>query len=160
MFPAHILPSVSVLTGLFHFLLSLPLLFVFMIFYGIPFHATMLLLPLLIGLHAVFIFGFCLLLASFNVQFRDVQHITANVLNFIFFLCPILYPRKVVPEAFQFTLDLNPFALFIDCYHQLILDGTLPSALVVICLLSCTLLVLFLGVLAYEGHRDTFAELL
>lgn len=160
MFPAHILPAVAVLTGLFHYVLSLPLLLAFMWFYGTAFSTTLFLVPIVIIFQTLMLYGLAMFLASLNVQFRDVQYVTTNILSFLFFLCPILYPRTVVPERFQFTMDVNPFSILIDLYHKLILDGVFPELLSFVLLVMWALIFLLMGVIAYEGHRDTFAELL
>ncbi|RMG39453.1 MAG: ABC transporter permease, partial [Candidatus Dadabacteria bacterium] len=98
MFPAQILPVVAVLTSLVHFLLSLPLLLIFMFVFGVSIKWTLLLLPLVIALQTFLLIGSSLLLGSLNVYYRDIQHILNNLLTFLFFLCPIIYPASVVPE--------------------------------------------------------------
>jgi ABC-type polysaccharide/polyol phosphate export permease len=160
MFPAHILPAVSVLTTLIHFILSLPLLFIFMAVSGMPMHWTMVLLPLLIVMQSLFLFGMSLTLAAVNVFFRDVQHIVGNLLTFLFFLCPILYPRSVVPERFQFTLDLNPFSVITEAYHAVILDGTLPSTMGMAYVLGWSVISVWLGSMVYRRYSESFAEML
>ncbi|MCB0340161.1 MAG: ABC transporter permease, partial [Bdellovibrionales bacterium] len=160
MFPAHILPAVSVLTTMINFLLSLPLLFLFMWVAGMQFHITLLLLPVLIALQLLFLHGLALALSSLNVHFRDVQHIVGNVLTFLFFLCPILYPVSTVPERFRFTLDYNPLALFTLGYHQLILDGVVPSLSAFVVMGVSVLVVSWFGHAVFARYHESFAELL
>lgn len=160
MFPAHILPFVANVQGLVHFILSLPLLFIFMLIVGQPFHWTLLLLPGVFLLQFLFTQGLLLGLSALNVFFRDVQHITGHMLTFLFFLCPILYPVSTVPERFRFTLDYNPFALIISFYHLIILDGSIPPLTQVLTLLAATCIVLLVGVAVYDHYREGFAELL
>ena len=160
MFPAHILPAVSVLTTLIHFVLSLPLLFIFMFFSGMTLHWTAVLIPALIILQGGLLFGLTLVLAAVNVFFRDVQHIVGNVLTFLFFLCPILYPRSVVPEKFHFTLDLNPFAVLTEGYHALILEGTLPAVQGIIYVSLWAGAALLGGAVVYQRNNESFAEML
>lgn len=160
MFPAHLLPMVAVLTNMINFLLSLPLLFLFMKLSAIPFHSSLLVLPLVILLQLFLSYGLALAFAALNVRFRDVQHIVANVLNFVFFLCPILYPIEVVPERFLFTLALNPCALLTHIYHQVVLEGVLPPLTEFFLLGAFSGLTLLIGCLVYDAHRETFAELL
>jgi lipopolysaccharide transport system permease protein len=158
MFPPHVLPTVAVLTTLVNFLLSLPLLFIFMAFAGMDFHAALLGLPLVIGLQFLFLLGLALGLGSLNVQYRDVQHLVTNLLTFLFFLCPILYPVTAVPEQFRFTLDINPLALFTVFYHSLILDGVWPAARAWIYLTGWVVVVLLAGHAVFNRHREGFAE--
>ena len=160
MFPANVLPLVSVLVNFVNFLLSLPLLFIFMWFAGLPFHWTLLLLPLLCVFQMLFIYGATLILASLNVYFRDVQHLLGNILTFVFFLCPIIYSAETVPARLRFTLDLNPLALFTTFYHDLILEGVIPPLGLVVYLMSFVLMVLIVGNMVYERYRESFAEAL
>ncbi len=160
MFPAHILPTVAVLTSFIHFLLALPILFVIMLFYGMPLHATLLALPVLCGIQVLFLYGVTLALGALNVHFRDVQHVVANLLTFLFFLCPIIYPASAVPESFRATMELNPLALFTQFYHQLILDGVLPSFWPVLYVAAVTAVVVYCGNLIFDSYRESFAEVL
>jgi lipopolysaccharide transport system permease protein len=98
LFPAHILPTVTVITNMVNYLLSLPVLALFMWLYGVPFHASLLAFPLVVLLQTAFTWGLTLALASMNVHFRDVQHIVTNVLALWFFLCPIIYSIDHIPD--------------------------------------------------------------
>lgn len=160
MFPAHILPAVSVLTTMVNFLLSLPLLFIFMLGLGVDLQFSMLFLPVLVLLQGFFLLGITLALSALNVHFRDVQHIVGNVLTFLFFLCPIIYPASAVPEAFQVTLQANPLALFTVAYQQVILDGVLPSLYALGYLCAFVALSLLIGAAVFNFYRESFAELL
>jgi len=160
MFPAHILPAVATITTMVNFLLSLPLLVFFMLLLGADFHWTLLLLPVPIAVQFVMQYGLTLFLGALNVHFRDVQHILGNLLTFVFFLCPIIYPAKVVPERFRFTLDLNPLAQLTQIYHALIMDGSLPALYPALYVAAFTLLCLAVGNLVYNHYRESFAELL
>lgn len=160
MFPAHILPVVAVITAMVNFVLSLPLLFIFMWFAGVPFHATLLLLPLIILAQAVIIFGLSLALGALNVHFRDVQHVVGNLLTFLFFLCPILYPITVVPEELTFTMEWNPLAVLTTMYQQVILHGEVPGFAAVGFIGLTGVVALIIGSLVFDHFRETFAELL
>jgi len=160
MFPAHILPVVPVVTNFINLLLSMPLLFLFMWIGGVPFHWTLLLLPVLMLFQFFTLQGLGVLLSSLNVYFRDIQHILGNALTFIFFLCPIIYTAQAVPERFRFSLDLNPFAQFTMGYHALILDGTLPPVGSIIFMIVFMFIALFSGYSVFNRYHESFAELL
>src|SRR5262245_37382006 len=71
LFPAEILPLVSVLSNLINMLLSLPLLFVFLLAFGIRPHSVLLFLPLLVVLQLLITTGRALALAALSVPSRD-----------------------------------------------------------------------------------------
>ena len=160
MFPAHVLPAVSIVTNLINYLLSLPILFALMLLTGAALHWTILLLPLVMILQLLLLFGLSLALGALNVQFRDVQHMLGNLLTLLFFLCPIIYPASSVPERFRWTIDLNPLAVLTQCYHQLIIKGVLPAWWSLTYLSAVVALVLVIGNLIYDHYRESFAELL
>jgi len=160
MFPAQILPFVSVLTTFCNFLLSLPVLFVFMLVEGVPFHASLVALPALMLLQLLFVSGTVLALSALNVKFRDVQHLVSNFLTFLFFLCPIVYPATAVPEQFRFTLDWNPVAALTMAYQGLILEGVFPPLSQILYLLTAAIVALGVGTLIFNRSRESFAELL
>lgn len=160
MFPAQILPAVSVLTALIHYLLALPLLFLFMLIAKMHIGVTVLLLPFIILIQTCCLYGITLALSALNVKYRDVQHIVSNVLTFLFFLCPVLYPIDSVPERFRFTMELNPFAVFTIVYHKLLIDGVFPEFILILYVFICMLLFLIVGSLVFDRFREKFAECL
>lgn len=160
MFPAHVLPAVTVITSMVHFALTLPLLFIFMYFSGVPFHPTLLLLPFLIAVQFALLHGLALFLGSLNVYYRDIQHLLGNLLTFLFFLCPILYPADVIPEKFQMLLYVNPFAVMTVAYHNLILDGVLPSVQNLAYIVSFSAVSVGIGYATYTRFHERFAEAL
>lgn len=160
MFPAHLLPLVSVCTNLANFLFALPLILIFMLVVGVPWGVSLLALPLVILVQLVFIQGLALALSAINVHFRDTQHVLGNLMTLWFFLCPIIYPVTNVPERFRFTLLLNPVASFTVMYQQIFLEGRFPdfSKLGILALVS--LLVFILGNKVFNHYREGFAELI
>ncbi len=160
MFPAHILPCVSVLSSLIHFVLALPMLAVFMLLAGVPVPVTWLLLPLLVALHALLINGLVLALSSLNVFFRDIQHLVGNLLTFLFFLCPVVYPASAVPERFRFLLNSNPFAVLTECYQQVLVQGVVPPLQSFVTLGAAAGISIAVGLIVYDRVCERFAEAL
>lgn len=160
LFPPQILPLVAVVTNLFNYIFALPLLILYSFYTGHTFSfAALLVIPLVI-IQGVLCYGLSLLLASLNVIFRDVQHLLSNFLNLLFFLCPIVYESKTIPDKFKFTLSLNPIGRIIDSYHSLLLYGLIPSLLEWSFLISTATFSLLLGLYCFRITRDKFAEIL
>ena len=95
-----------------------------------------------------------------NVYLRDTQHLLGNILNFLFFLSPILYPIDKVPEKFLWTLKFNPFASFTSTYHRLILDGKLPESNLVYMMVGVTFVTLIISMYVYDKHKEQVVDLL
>lgn len=100
-------------------LLILPLL-------GIFPNANYLWLPLLLFLTIALGTGIGLLLGTLNVFARDVGQVMVVVLQFWFWVTPIVYPVTIVPEAFRATLAINPVVPLVMGYHNVLVYGQKP----------------------------------
>ena len=158
LFPGQLLPLVKVGSNLMNFLLSLPILFVFLGFMGIFPGWALCWLPLLLLMHFAFIAGLVLGLATLNVFLRDIQHILANLLTLWFFLTPILYPLSQVPGPFKKFVLLNPAALFTLGYQDIFFYRRSPDPWHLIPSLILSIFMLGLGIVLFEHYKETLAE--
>jgi len=159
-FPAHVLPGVQVITNMVHFILALPVLMLFMLWAGMPLMATWVQVPLITVLTFFFLYGIAVGLAALNVFFRDVQHVIANGLSLLFFLCPVVYSATSIPEKHRALYMLNPCALIINAYHQAILEGVWVPLSSFGYMFVWVLLVNLVGHGVYDFYREDFAEML
>src|SRR4051794_9342318 len=92
LFPAEILPIVSVLANMVNFLLGLLILIPGLIYYR-RFHASpeLLWVPVTVAVQLVFTAGLALVLSALTVHFRDIRDLLANILMLWFFATPIIY---------------------------------------------------------------------
>ena len=168
LFPAEILPIVSVLANMVHFFFGLPILAGFLLYYHRPLHAGELaIFPLVVLVQLVLTMGFALILSALTVHFRDIRDILSNLLTFWFFATPIIYPYFIfndpknpghTPWQAQ-AIKLNPFTHLAITYQEILFfDGPVghwPQLL----LLGLLSLALFLfGYFVFDRLRDTFAE--
>jgi lipopolysaccharide transport system permease protein len=89
-FPPAILPVVTVASQLVHFLLALPVLFVFLAFNHIPLSIAYLALPVLIAIQFVFTLSLAYLASTFHVTYRDTQYLLGIFLLLGFYITPAL----------------------------------------------------------------------
>jgi len=83
------------------------------------------LVPLFV-LQQVFAVALGVFLGVINVFFRDVAHIVALVLPFVFWLTPVAYPLSVVPESVQRLIVLNPVYPLIAAYQGIVVEHRWP----------------------------------
>jgi ABC-type polysaccharide/polyol phosphate export permease len=157
LFPAEVLPVVTVVANLVHFLLGLPILLAFLAWEGRLTPAA-LLLPLPVAVQLVLTLGLALGLAALTVHFRDIQSILGHVLHLWFFASPVLYYYGEVPGTFRNVLRLNPMSHILVSYQQVLFEGrfTHGPQLALTGLLS--LVVFAIGAFLFDRLRDTFAE--
>lgn len=158
LFPAEVLPLVSVLSNMINFLLSLPLLFIFLFAFGIPVTPWAASLPLLLALQLLLTVGLALSLAALNVHLRDVEQILGNLLVLWFFLSPVLYPVSAVPASFRPLYFVNPLAGLIQGYRDILFYGRAPqwAQLAFVGLVAVALF--WVGLTIFDRLRDTLAE--
>jgi len=126
-FPRTSLPLFVLLSSSINYLIMMGLYLIFLIIVGeFPGWSILAMIPLLF-LQQCFMVGFGTLLATLNVFFRDVGHIMAVILQFWFWLTPIVYPRDIVPERFKWIHDINPLCWLMQSYQDLFLVGEWPN---------------------------------
>ncbi len=158
LFPQQVLVAVKVLAALMNYLLSLPILFIFMAAGGVSFSWHLAGFPLVAAVHLLFTYALGVLLATLNVFMRDTRHILASLLTLWFFLTPILYPVSQVPARFRFLIYLNPAAVFTTAYHDGFFWGRWPRWELLGLLALGSLALLWLAVVIFERHKEYFAE--
>jgi ABC-type polysaccharide/polyol phosphate export permease len=160
LFPAEVLPIVTVLAGLVHFCLGLPILAAFLIYYRVPVTPTDLLwLPLIVGIQLVLTVGLALLVSALTVHFRDVRDLLANLLTLWFFATPIIYPITQAPERVRRLLNLNPFAHLVIAYQEVLFkSGPFMQSKRLLAVGAASLIVLLFGYFVFDRLRDTLAE--
>src|SRR5260370_12436191 len=118
-FRLEILPLSAVLSSTVHLLISLGLLAVLAIVFGVGIGWSILFLPLLLLLQILFSFGLGCLLAAGQVYFRDVQYFLTVLITVWFFATPIVYSIDLVPARFRVFFEANPMAWLVSSYQDI-----------------------------------------
>lgn len=160
LFPAEILPIVSVLANMIHFFLGLPILGLFLVYYQVPINPLELLwFPVLVLVQAILTMGFAFILAALTVHFRDIKDILANVLTFWFFSTPILYQMQQAPGLGRGLLNLNPFTHLAISYQEVLFyRGPFGHWRWLLALAVVSVAWFVVGYFVFDRLRDTFAE--
>lgn len=141
-FPRICLPIIVLLSALINFALVMGIYLLFLALIGHwPGWHLLGMLPLL-ALQLAFALGLGMLLGTLNVFFRDVGQLTGVVLQFWFWLTPIIYTLAALPEKARPLIEGNPMAPLMQSYQQIFLTHNWPnwSSLLNLLLLSLTLL--------------------
>lgn len=157
-FPPQVLPAVTVFSNLANFLLSLPLLFGFLLLFRVRVGWAVLALLPLMAVQLVFTYGLTLIVSALTVRYRDLAQLVGNLLTFWFFLSPVIYPPHLVPARFAPLLMLNPMAPLLMGYQSVLLYNVMPAWRQVGMVAVVALAVLALGGLVFDRFRWTFAE--
>ncbi len=160
LFPAEVLPLVTVLSGLVHFCFGLPILAAFLIYYRVGVALLDLLwFPVIVLVQLVFTAGLALLVSALTVHFRDVRDLLQNLLTLWFFATPIIYPVTMAPPAVQRLLNLNPFTHLAVSYQEILfVPGTFTEWWRVGVAAVVAIGTFALGYFVFDRLRDTLAE--
>lgn len=157
-FPRLCLPIIVLLSSLVHFALLMGLFLVFLLAAG-RLDATMLLvgvpLALVLALAGV---GLGLLLGTLNVFFRDVSQMQTIVLQFWFWLTPIVWVAQAIPPAARPLLALNPVAPLIEAQHAVFAGTGVPTLAVVAQGLLFAGVCVGLGYVVFRHKAAEFAD--
>ena len=160
LFPAEVLPIVTVLAGLAHFAFGLPILAGFLAYYRTAVAPLDLVwFPVIVFVQLLLTTGVALFVAALTVHFRDVRDILQNLLTLWFFATPIIYPIEQVPERIRRWLSLNPFTHLAVAYQEVLFrPGPFTGWPQLLAVGVCSLIVLFVGYFVFDRLRDTLAE--
>jgi ABC-2 type transport system permease protein len=122
-FPREVLPLGAVGANIFHFVLQMVILFVFLFAIGWHFSIYVLYLPLVMLLEIMFTLGLALFMSAANVYLRDIQHFLDVGTMAWFWLTPIVYVIGTVMGKLGgfFKLYLaNPMTNIVELYQYII----------------------------------------
>ena len=119
---------------------------------------TILLLPLVLALELLLIFGIALPLSVLNAKFKDTEFIWGVVLSAGFFLTPIFYQFDMLPEMIQNVLQFSPMVQIVTMAHHVVLYGMLPSVNTVLYAVGSISAITVIGYLIFRKYQARIAE--
>lgn len=173
LFPAEILPIVSVLANMVQFLIGLPILIGFLIYFAyfdpaaaatprVALHfAELVWLPMVVLVQLVLSMGLAFVLSALTVHFRDIRDILSNLLTLWFFATPIIYSWRVAEATdLKLLLDLNPFTHLAVSYQEILFhpENAFGHVYWLLALAAASVGIFFGGYWVFNRLRDSFAE--
>ena len=166
LFPAEVLPAVSVFAQGVHFLLALPVLLAALVAgafgaFGtrVPLGWSLVQVAGLLVLQAVLLLGIGLFLAALTVHFRDVRDLLQTALSVLFFATPILYTLDDLPKSrLTGLLSLNPFAPLFAGWHDALFYGRFSPPATWGAAAAVSVVAFALGWAFFDRLRDSFPE--
>jgi len=155
-FKTELLPIAATMLGAVSLTVSLLFLLVLMLVSGhrVSWHVA--LLPVIIGIHFLFVCAIGIWLAAINVFTRDLGQVLPNLLTVLMFVTPVFYSIESVPGPVALASLANPFYVIVDAYRCVVVNHTLPAwhGLVYVALLG--LLILMTGLRAFRRVKGRF----
>jgi len=160
LFPAEVLPIVSVLANMVHFFFGLTILVFFLLVYRhYPSPSDLVWFPVAVAVEFVFATALALLLSALTVHFRDIRDILANVLTLWFFATPIIYPWfQPNVQRFHTLFNVNPFTHLAVAYQEILFFGHIGHWRWLLALGAGSIVLFLACYWVFDRLRDSFAE--
>lgn len=160
-FPRLLVPLSSVAVSLVDFLITLPVLFVLMAWYGTAPTWRLAFFPAFVLLAVLAALAVGVWLAALNVKYRDFRYVIPFVLQFGLYVSPVGFSLSAVPDDYRPWFTLNPVVGLVEGCRWALLgqaDPAMPFAVGVTA--TEVAAVLLLGVRYFRRTERTFADVI
>jgi lipopolysaccharide transport system permease protein len=159
--PRAIFPLAAIASAFVDFLCGACVLAGMIVLYQVPIYSTLPFIIVLLIIQLLLMTGLAFFFTAINVFSRDIYQMLPLVLQIATYICPIIYPLSQVPERFRpLYLLLNPMAVIIEGYRQVLLHGQLPAPEYVIVAAAISLVVFIVGFSVFRSVEDQFADII
>jgi lipopolysaccharide transport system permease protein len=160
MFPKIALPLIVVGSStISNLLLFAAIILVFGLLGHIP-GIMILWVPVLMMITLLLAAGLGLTLGILNVFIRDVGQVVPIVLQFWFWLTPVVYSTQIIPAKYLDLLMINPMASVVMGYHDVLVYDKAPEMTTLIYPTVLALAGLALALVMYRGASEEMADVL
>jgi lipopolysaccharide transport system permease protein len=159
-FRKDVLVIATVLNDMIHFILSIPVIVLFLFFYGMkPSLLWLIGIPVLLLVQFIMTLGVAIAVSAINLFFRDIERIVGIFTALMFYVTPIIYSEDMIPSEYKRLILLNPLSILMVSWRKLFMHGTFDfKDAAVACIYSS--IVLAIGYLIFRRLRWRFAEVL
>lgn len=158
-YPKLVSPLASCLTPLVDLAISLVVLTVLLLVYGVSPGLELLALPAGLALLFLVSFSFALWFSAMNVRYRDVRYVVRFGIQIWLFVSPVAYPLELVSEPGRTLYLLNPITGVLTLLRWSTLDGPAPT-IGTLGSLGVALVVLVTGLAYFQRTERRFADVI
>lgn len=162
LFRVSLLPIIKLLSAMAIHIFFIFFMYAMFIYYGFTPEIYWLQVIYYLFATTVLLLGLSWITSSVVVFFKDMEQLVAIVIQFGFWLTPIFWSMKMVPEKYHWIIELNPVVYIIEGYRNSMIyhkwfwedmSGTLYFW-------TITLIIFFLGSITFRRLRPHFADVL
>ena len=157
-FPREIIPISVTTSQLVNFLITCIIMFAFIIFSGVGFSIHLLLFPVLVLIQYMITLAFTFILSAITVFIRDVDHFVSVILMLGFYATPIVYQANMLPQKFQWALNLNPMAQLVEAYRAILYYHQMPNWSILGIWGVASVVLLIVGYAIFKKLEKSFVE--
>ncbi len=159
-FPKLALPLITIGTALINFFILFAMMFIVFGFLGhLPYHALYW-IPLLLVLTVSLAVGIGLFFGVLNVFIRDIGQALNIILQFWFWLTPVVYMLSIIPEKYHWLLMLNPMTGITMGYQNILLYDKAPDFSLLVYPTLFAIVFLILAMIIFRKGNEEMADVL
>ena len=161
-FRVSLLPIVSLMTALIVHTFFVFFMFAMFIYYGYSPEVYWVQIFYYIFATSVFLLGLSWITSSVIVFFKDIGQLVAMVIQFGFWLTPIFWSMKMIPEQYHWFIKINPVYYIIEGYRNSMITHKWfwEDMEMTVYFWIVTLITFILGGLTFKKLRPHFADVL
>jgi lipopolysaccharide transport system permease protein len=155
-----ILPLASATGNAAQFILTLPVLIIFIFVGGVhPEPMWLVGIPFLVVLQFALTVGIGLLVSVLNVFFRDIAPLVEVALTMLFYASAVIFPLDRVPNGMRPFLLANPLTSLMEGWRTVLLDGAFPGR-DILSAVGLSIAVLVIGTVVFRTLEKHIADAL
>ena len=158
-FPRLIFPATPILATLVDFSISVSLIVVALLYYGVWPGINLLFMPLFVLMMIAVPFGLSLWLSALAIRYRDVKFAMPFVIRMLIYSAPIVYTASAIPENWRIVYSLNPIVGVIEGFRACLLGTEIPWIFILPGLLTSVLIVVG-GLLYFHRMEKVFVDVI
>lgn len=159
-FPLEVLPIRSILAALVPQAIGLVFLFGYLLVTTGRIPALAAVLPFAIFVQTLIMLGAGFFLSSVSVYFRDIREFISIAVMVGYYLLPIIYPPTVIPSAFSWALEINPFSHLIWMNHDILFYGEITRPLSWVISSALGVAMFTIGFVTFQKLKPYFGNVL
>jgi lipopolysaccharide transport system permease protein/teichoic acid transport system permease protein len=161
-FRVSLLPIVSLLSALGIHIFFIFFMFAMFMYYGYMPEIYWLQLIYYVFALSVFLLGLSWITSSVVVFFKDMGQLVAIIIQFGFWLTPIFWNIKIIPEKYHWLIELNPIVYIIEGYRNSMIyhKWFWEDMHMTIYFWIVTIIIFIIGGLTFKKLRPHFADVL
>ena len=156
--PRWTIPLTSVLTDAIDMAAALPVLVVVVLADGRTISWWVLFMPVLLVVELLLILGFGMLFCAANVYFRDIGFLVGVMLLMGFYVTPVFYDIKSIPQRWRWLIDWNPMSPILRNCRDIVLYNRGPDWESLAKVSLFTMCIFVFGVLVYQRASGKFVD--
>ncbi|MGH8984767.1 MAG: ABC transporter permease [Acidimicrobiia bacterium] len=159
-FPRLVLPLATVPSTLLNTVISIGVMAVLLLIYGIGPSLQLLVLPVWLFLAIVLAMGIGLVLTAISVSYRDVNYLTPVLIPLAMYVSPVAYSVEAVPENLRTLYLLNPLTTIVEGCRWSLLGNASLSGWAIAYTVALTLGALSVGLALFARLESSFADVI